>query len=142
MADLTPVIETLENRWMRAWINRDHKALKGITASNFILLAGSKPPEILDRRSWLEAAGKRFECSSFRFADVYVRDLGAVALFAGRIDIKAKIDGNEWSGMVWVSDLWAKTRVRRSWKLAQRIFSRPDDSPALPKSIRALQLWK
>jgi hypothetical protein len=87
MADLTPVIETLENRWMRAWVKRDHKGLKGITASNFILLAGSKPPEILDRRSWLEAAGKRFECSSFRFADVYVRDLGGVAALRRPISV-------------------------------------------------------
>ena len=48
MADLTPIIETMENRWMRAWVNGDAKALKAITASNFILLTGSKPPAILD----------------------------------------------------------------------------------------------
>ncbi len=35
MADLTPVIETMENRWMRAWVNGDLKAMKA--ASNFRL---------------------------------------------------------------------------------------------------------
>src|SRR5206468_9732950 len=61
MADFSPVIETMEHRWMRAWVNRDVKALKAITASNFILLTGSKPPAILDRPSWLEAVAKRWD---------------------------------------------------------------------------------
>ena len=43
MSDLTPVIETMEHRWMRAWVNRDVKALKAITARDFILLTGSNP---------------------------------------------------------------------------------------------------
>ena len=142
MADLTPIIETMENRWMRAWVNGDAKALKAITASNFILLTGSKPPAILDRPSWLEAVDKRYECSSYRVADIYVRSLGSVVLFAARLELKATMDGRDWSGTVWVSDLWRKGRVRRSWKLVQRILSKPDDNPDLPKAVRALQLWK
>jgi ketosteroid isomerase-like protein len=143
MADLTPVIETMENRWMRAWVNRDLKALKGLTASDFILLTGSKPPAILDRPSWLEAASKRYDCSSYRFADIYVRQFGSSALFCARLEMKATMDGQDRSGTVWLSDIWRKGRVRRSnWKLVQRILSKPDDDPSLAKSIRALQLWK
>ena len=142
MADLTPVIETMENRWMRAWVNRDPKALKGITASSFIFLTGSRPPQILDRRSWLDAMGARFDCTSYRFSDIYVRDLGTVALFAARMELDATLDGNAWPRNAWVTDVWQKGRVRREWKLAQRILSRTDDSPDLPKAIRALQLWK
>jgi uncharacterized protein DUF4440 len=142
MADLTPVIETMENRWMRAWVNGDLKALKAITSSNFILLTGSKPPAILDRRSWLEAVGKRYDCTSYRFGDIYVRNLGSVALFAARLEMKATMDGYDWSGAAWVTDLWRKGRVRRSWKLVQRILSAQDTNPELPKAIRALQLWK
>ena len=41
MADLTPVIETMEHRWMRAWVNGDMRVLKAITAKNFILLTAS-----------------------------------------------------------------------------------------------------
>ena len=70
MADLTPVIETLENRWMRAWVNRDSKAMKSLTASDFILLFASRPPVILDRRSWIEAIGEHYRCSSFKFGDI------------------------------------------------------------------------
>jgi ketosteroid isomerase-like protein len=141
MADLTPVIETMEHRWMRAWVNRDPKALKAITASDFILLTGSTPPALLDRPSWLEAMKDRYDCSSYRFADVYVRSLGSLALFAGRLDIKATMDGKDVSGTVWVTDLWRKGRVRRSWKLVQRTVSKPDDA-ALAKAIKSLQLWK
>jgi Domain of unknown function (DUF4440) len=142
MPDLTPVIETMEHRWMRAWVNRDLRALKTITAKNFILLAGSKPPAILDRPSWLEAAAKRWHCSSYRFGDIYVRDLGSVAVFAAPVDLTATMDGQDWSGPVFVTDLWRRGRVRRGWKLVQRIVSRTDDNPALPAAIRSLQLWK
>ena len=142
MANLTPVIETMEHRWMRAWVGRDMKVLKALTAKDFILLTGSKPPAILDRPSWLDAAGKRWDCSSYRFGDIYVREVGGLAVFAAPLELKATMDGRDWSGHFWVSDLWRKGRVRRGWKLAQRIVTRADDNAELPKAIRALQLWK
>ena len=40
MADLLPVIETNEHRWMRAWVGRDSKALRSLTARNFVMLIG------------------------------------------------------------------------------------------------------
>ena len=69
MADLLPVIETYEHRWMRAWVGRDSKALKSLTARNFVMLIGSKPPVLLDAPSWLEAATSRYLCKSYRFSD-------------------------------------------------------------------------
>ena len=142
MADLTPVIETMEHRWMRAWVGRDVKAMKAITAKDFILLTGSKPPAILDRPSWIEAAAERWDCSSYRFGDIYVREVGGIALFTAPVELKATMDGRDWSGHFWVSDLWRKGRVRQGWKLGQRIVTRADDNAELPKAIRALQLWK
>ena len=142
MSDLTAVIETMEHRWMRAWVQRDIKALKAITAKDFILLTASKPPAILDRPSWLEAAAKRWDCDSYRFGDIYVRDLGSTAVFAAPLELTAMLDGRDWAGPVFVTDLWRKGRVRRRWKLAQRVISKVDCDPAVPKAIRALQLWK
>jgi ketosteroid isomerase-like protein len=142
MSDLTPVIETMENRWMRAWVQRDVKTLKSITSKDFILLTASSPATILDRPSWLEAAAKRYHCSSFMFGDIYVRDWGSTALFTAPVEIKATIDGEPFSGAVFIADLWRKGRVRRSWKLVQRIVSKTDDHPRLPKAMRAMQLWK
>ena len=142
MANLTPVIETMEHRWMRAWVNDDMRALKAITAKSFILLTASKPPAILDRPSWLEAAPKRYLCSSYRYADIYVQEVGGLAVFAAPVDLKATMDGRDWSGTLFVTDIWRKGRMRRGWKLAQRILSTPDERPELAKAIKSLQLWK
>ena len=143
MADLTPIIETMEHRWMRAWLNGDMRSLKGITAKNFVLLTGSKPPTILDRPSWLEAAAKRYLASSYRFGDIYVREVGGVATFSAVLELKATLDGKDASGSFWVTDLWRKGRLRRSsWKLVQRIVSKTDAAPGVAKAIESLQLWK
>jgi hypothetical protein len=142
MADLKPIIETMEHRWMRAWVNQDVRVLKSITASNFLLLTGSTPPAILDRPSWLEAAAKRYLCSAYRFGDIFLAEHGNVVLFAAPLELTATMDGRDWSGPLFVTDLWRKGRVRRGWRLAQRIVSRADDNPDLPKAVRALQLWK
>jgi hypothetical protein len=142
MADLLPVIETLENRWMRAWIGRDHRTLKALTSRDFMLLVGSKPPVILDARSWLDAAATRFLCSGFRFGDVYVRGVGSAALFASEVDWQVSVDGHDWSGRVWVTDMWRKSAVRRSWRMVQRVVSRPEEDAQLPAAVRTMQLWR
>ncbi len=142
MADLTPVIETMEHRWMRAWVARDAKELKALTARNFMLLVGSKPAMLLDHRSWIEAGTQRWLCTSYRFGDIYVRDLGAFALFASQLELKATMDGRDWSGQHWITDLWRKGRVRRGWRLVERVISRPDERSDLPAAVRAMQLWR
>lgn len=141
MADLTPIIETMENRWMRAWVQRDAKALKALTGRNFMLLMGSTKPMILDSRSWVEAATTRYLCASYRFGDIYVREVGGLAVFASQLELTATLDDVDWSGRFWVTDLWKKGRVRRSWRLVQRVVSLPDENPEVPAGIRALQLW-
>ena len=141
MADLMPVIETMEHRWMRAWVNRDTKAMKAITARGFILLTGSKPPAILDRPSWLDGAVNRYLCSSYRFGDIDVRQHGSVVVFATQMHLKATMDGHDWSGALWLTDLWRKKRIG-GWQLVQRILSRIDENPHLPAAIHSLQLWK
>jgi hypothetical protein len=142
MADLLPIIETMENRWMRAWVQRDAKDLKSLTSSRFMLLMGSKPPVILDAKSWLEAATTRYICKSYRFGDIYVRDVGGFALFASQMELKATLDGHDWSGLFWVTDLWTKSRVRRSWRMVERVISRPEDKKDVPAGIKSLQLWR
>ena len=142
MADIAATIETMEHRWMRAWLQGDVKTLKSLTAKDFMLLTASKPPAILDRPSWLEAAAKRYLCSSYRFGELYVRDWGQVALFAAPLELEAEMDGRDWSGRIWVSDVWRRGRVRRGWKLAERVVSHTADDPHLRASIKSLQLWK
>ena len=142
MADLHPVIETLEHRWMRAWVNGDARALKGLTSRKFRMVMGAKPCVILDSKSWLDAAGSRYLCSSYRFGDIYARDLGGVAIFATQLDYKATMDGHDWSGQMWITDLWSKSKIRRNWRMIERVVSRPEENPDVPAAIRSLQLWK
>jgi hypothetical protein len=142
MADLLPLIETLENSWMRAWIGGDVRILKGLTSRNFRLVIGSKPSVLLDAKSWLDAAPARFRCRAYRFGEIYVRNLGSVTIFATQMEIEASIDGHDWSGRMWVTDLWKKSGVRRSWRMVERVFSRPEGDEQVPAAIRSLQLWR
>ena len=142
MADILPLIETLENRWMRAWIGADVRALKGLTSRNFRLVISSKPSVLLDAKSWLDAAASRFPCRSYRFGEIYARDVGGVVIFATQLELEASIDGHEWSGRMWVTDLWKKTGVRRSWRMVERVFSRPEEDQQIPAVIRSLQLGR
>ena len=142
MADLPTIIEALEHRWMRAWVGRDLRTLKTLTSRNFRMVVGSKPSVILDAKSWLEAAGGRYLCNSYRFHEIYSRRQGSVTVFASRIEMEAALDGEDWSGEFWVTDLWRKTPVRGSWRLTERILSRPDDKASVPGAIRSLQLWR
>lgn len=142
MADLLPVIETLEHRWMRAWIGRDARTLKSLTSRQFRFVTGSQPCVILDAHSWLEAATRRYVCTSYRFGDIYVHDLDGTAVFATQLTLDTRFDRASWSGQVWVTDVWRKTSIRRSWRLADRIFSGLEERPEVPAAIRSLQLWR
>ena len=142
MADLHPIIETLERQWMRAWVSGDAKALKALTARNFRMVVGAKPSVILDAKSWVEAATTRYLCSAYRFGDIYVRDLGPVTVFATQLSLEATMDGHDWSGIYWVTDVWRKSRVRRNWLMVERILSRPDEGKDVAAAIRSLQLWR
>ncbi|MFL4986952.1 MAG: nuclear transport factor 2 family protein [Microvirga sp.] len=142
MADISPLIETLENRWMRAWVGGDTRTLKSLTARNFRMVIGSKPSVLLDAKSWLEAAGTEFSCRSYRFGDIYARNLGWMAVFATQLDIEASIEGHDWSGRMWVTDIWKKSGVRRNWRMVERVFSRPEEDKQIPPAIRSLQLWR
>lgn len=142
MADLTAEIETMENRYMRSWVLRELPELKSLTGRGFQLVVGAKPAVMLDRASWLEAATKRYLCSGYRFGDIYVRDLGPVALFASQVELKATLDGEDWSGWFWVTDVWRKGRIRRRWRLVERVLSRVEDKPKVAAAIKPMQLWR
>ena len=142
MSDILPNIETLENRWMRAWASGDARTLKALTSRKFRMVIGSKPCVILDARSWLEAAAERYRCRSYRFGDVYARKVGSIAVFATHLELQATMDGEDWSGPLWVTDIWRRSGVRRGWKMVERVMSRPESNPSVPAAIRSLQLWK
>lgn len=142
MAEISPIIETLEARWMRAWASGDAPTLKSLTSRRFRMVVGTKPSVLLDCKSWLEAAKSSFRCHSYRFGDVYAREVGAVAVFATQLELECTIDGYDWSGRMWVTDIWRKSRVRRQWQMVERVISRPETDQQVAAAIKALQLWQ
>ena len=142
MNDILPVIETLENRWMRAWASGDARTLKALTSRKFRMVIGTKPCAILDNKSWLEAANTSFVCNGYRFGDLYARNLGGVAIFATQLELQASIDGHDWSGRMWLTDIWKKSAIRRNWRMVERVLSRLDEDPKLHKAIHSLQAWR
>lgn len=141
MAEVAPVIETNEHRWMRAWIANDARTLKALTSRNFRLVIGAKPPVLLDAKSWLEGASTRYRCRCYRFGDIYSRQLGSVAVFATQLEIEATFDGDNWAGHLWITDLWRKGPVRRSWRITDRLVSRLEGAD-MAQAFRSLQLWR
>lgn len=142
MADPTPEFETLEHRLMRAWINDDTRTLKSLTARDFVLMIGAKPPVMLDYSSWVDAAGSRWACSGYRFGAVYVRKHGQVAIFAAEVELESRIDRLDWPGPFWITDIWRRSKVRRSWRLVERQMSLVEGERKISSAVRALQLWR
>ncbi len=135
-------LETLEHQWMRAWMRGDRKLMKEVAARDFVFLLGGNKATMLDRVSWLDAATTQLRCHSYRFGDIYVRRHGSIGLFACQIELEASLGDHEWKGTVWTSDIWRRTMSRRSWKLVERVVSRPEGDNALRVGIEALQLWR
>lgn len=142
MAEIATVVETLEHRWMRAWIAADSKALRGLTSRKFRFVLGTKPCVILDWKSWADSAGKQLVCSSYRFGDIYCRRHGSIALFATQLEIDASAGDIKFPGQVWLTDVWTRSQLRRNWQLAERVVSGTQSTPGLPQAIRSLQLWR
>lgn len=142
MDEFTARIEALEHQWMRSWMNRERNGMKSLMSGDFVFLLGAQTSAMLDRPSWLEAATTRFQCSAYRFKDIYVRRHKRMAVFAARMSIEARIGTQNIEGDVWITDLWQRGRVRRKWKLVERTMSRPDENKELPALIREMQLWR
>lgn len=142
MDEFTARIEALEHQWMRSWMNRERNGMKSLMSGDFVFLLGAQTSAMLDRPSWLEAATTRFQCSAYRFKDIYVRQHKRMAVFAARMSIEARIGPQKIEGDVWITDLWQRGRVRRKWKLVERTMSRPDENKELPALIREMQLWR
>ena len=48
----------------------------------------------------------------------------------------------EWSGPVWITDLWQRSTITRSWQIVERVISRPDDDAEMSAAVRDMQLWR
>ena len=121
---------------------RDRAGMKSLASGDFVFLLGGKDSAVLDRASWLEGSTKRLQCEAYRFHDIEVRQHKRCAIFAARMSFEGRIGRAEWKGDLWLTDLWRRGRIRRSWKLVERIVSRAEGDAELGGEVTALQLWK
>ena len=141
MSDIGPEIESLEHRFMRAWMKADKGVLRGLIMRDCIMVFGAQRPEILDRPSFIEACDKSFSCSGYRLREVAARRHGKCAWFTAGIDLEMQIGRRDWSGQFWLTDLWRRTAFNRGWKLAERSLARTEKDEAMSDAIHRLQLW-
>ena len=136
MANLHPTHRDPRTRWMRAWIIWRFQALKALTARNFRMVMAAEAKRDPRRKSWVEAATTRYlvlvlplrrHLRARHWRDDDLRDPAR---------IEATMDGHDWSGEYWITDLWRKSRVRRNWRMVERVVSRPEEKPDAAAAIR------
>lgn len=140
MAETAAEIEALTLTMMRAWVAGDGKAMKKLLARDFMMLAGSTPPQLLDRPSFLAAMERGFACTRFTLREVVVRKHGKCAWLVAGAELELAFGAKVWSGGFLLTDLWRKGAIG-GWKLAERSLARLDGDETLAPAIARLQLW-
>jgi len=121
MAAVSAEIEALALGAMRAWVAGDVKAMKKLTARDFMFMVGTLPPQLLDRPSFIAAMERGFACTKFAFREVFVRQHGKSA---------------------WFIALWRRGSIARNWNLSDMSLARLEEGDRLADAVRGLQLWK
>lgn len=141
MAASEAEIEALALSAMRAWVACDEKAMKKLTMRDFMCMVGTKPPQLLDRPSFLAAMTDGFACHAFTFREVLVRTHGSSAWFVAAADLRLALGREEWTGQFLVSDLWKSKGWGGRHKLAERSIAVLDPDESRARAIQRLQLW-
>ena len=115
----TSTVPALERAWMEAWRTRDRPTCERLLVADFQLT--SARGGIMSRDTWLANAFGSFECESLEWEEIVVRPLGAaedVALIHARVRQEARAQGQDWSGVFLLSDVWV--RGPRGWQVVAR----------------------
>ena len=112
--------------------------LEELLAPDFALIVSATSTQRLDRASWLATACSRYTCSEFRYRDVQVRDLGAVAVMSSIADFTAEIDGMPRNGPMFLTDVWRRGDDGR-WQVCARYSSHPEPGGESGSAVAALE---
>ena len=105
---------------MRAWVGGDVRTLKTSTSRKFRMVVGSKP--WCARLQQLAPRGLPSFATPTGSAIYTPATSAQPTVFATQLDLKASIDGHDWFIPLWVTDIWRKSGVRRSWKMVERVL--------------------
>ena len=107
-------------------------------APDFALIVSATPTQRLDRASWLATACTRYTCTEFRYRDVQVRDLGAVAVMSAIADFTAEINGIARTGPLFLTDVWRRGDDGR-WRVCARYSAHPEPAGESSAAVTALE---
>lgn len=138
MTDLAATIAELSDRWMQAWVRKDRRVLEESLAPDFALVLSATPTQQLDRASWLATACTRYTCTEFRYRDVQVRDLVAVAVMSSIAEFTAEIDGVPRNGPMFLTDVWRRGDDGR-WQVCARFSSHPEPAGESGSAVTGLE---
>jgi ketosteroid isomerase-like protein len=108
-------IERISREWMDAVPRRDREALERYLADEFVLT--SNQGLRMDRATWLDIALNRVSGAG-GYSDVSVRVYGDAAVMLSLWTMTATIDGKDWSGTSFITDVWVKRDDR--WQVVTR----------------------
>jgi hypothetical protein len=141
MAEFSAEIEGLALASLRAWVARDVKTMKRLTARDAMIMVGTLPPQLLDRPSFLAAMERGFACTRFALREVFVRRHGKTAWFVAGAELELALGPKVWSGPFLITDLWRKGAIS-GWNLTDRSIAPLDQAEGFAAAISKLQLWK
>ena len=111
-------VEQTAKAWMEAAGRRDGPALEQFLADEFTM--ATNRGSLVDKGQWLENmlhhVGRDF--TPPEFLDVQVRVYGDAALMTSRNILRATFDGKDWSGELYLTDVWVRRDGR--WQLVRR----------------------
>lgn len=109
-------IQSLERRWMQAWVEADLDTCAAILADDFLLT--SARGVLMPKAAWLANAGSVFTCTAFEWLELRVRPFGDFAVVHGRSRQQARVGDTDWSGLFLTTDVWA--RRDKGWQVVAR----------------------
>ena len=111
-------VEQTAKAWMEVAERRDRSALERFLADEFTMVTNRG--SLIDKGQWLENMLERVgrDVTLPEFLDVRVRVYGDAALMTSRNILWATFDGKDWSGELYLTDVWVRRDGR--WQLVRR----------------------
>ena len=118
-------IQGLQDRWMQAWRERDRATLEQLLAPDFALVVSARPSQSVARAAWLPMALSGYNCDTFEYRDMQVRDFVDLVVVSSIGVQRATAFGVDRSGEFFLTDLWRPTTDGK-WQVFARYSSHPE----------------